>query len=154
MAGTTHRKDIGYSEFFVLHRFRTARQAITCEGIVDLGERMVPYPTWGRGKNNVYVFHSLKGYRKEVIWFPVGDFRRLCRYANLSPGKVLHTLYRLSMLAVLENDGETSFKCQFSAEGGNQWNVPAGTFGYLIEKRRLIHKFTRNTHEHELAVSR
>ena len=141
MAGTTHRKDLVAQDFCDLHSIRRAFLGVMTEKIIDLGERIVPIPTWQKTPEGVYRFQRLKEYRREVYWVPVSVFRRIIKRAGIETGRAIYVLLRFSMLAAMHLRDEERFMLQFSDEGGNPWCVPSGGPGYLVEKRRIVSGF-------------
>lgn len=139
MTATTHRKDLTFGDFHVLHRFRWAFQCVRCEEIVFLNERVISLPTWASiSAEGGYEFRDLATYPREVYFVPIRAFRRLCRYAGLEPGLVLNTMFRLSMIAVSECTSATQFQVQFLHDITPRMGAPLEACGYIIEKRRLV----------------
>ncbi len=144
MAGTIHRRDITFAYFRDLHRFKVALMKLGPTGVRSVGEQRLLLPTWKHGDSGTYFFDCLKRYPREVNWFPLRDFRRVCHYGGISAGRMLHVLFAMSMLAVLESDG-SRFRAQFHVPPDGHRGALSEGPAYLIERRRLTGLFTRNS---------
>ena len=148
MSATLHRRDISSGEFYLLSRFCWVLQNVEDRNEkipYVLGEVVMRLPIW----KNTYSGWRLSRYRdfqQQAFGIEVSDFRRICRYLNVSESEMVRTLYRLSMLSVVYEQTEHEiprFKMKFLGVKIGWVGIisPSVSFGFVIERRRAEGNF-------------
>lgn len=150
-----HRKDLGESDFRILALFCFALQKLEDETGASLywllGEIPLLLPVWYESGNG-WQFSSYKCYTCQAIWIETQYFRRICKYLQLPESLLVKTLYRFSMIAVVQNQ-KSSDKSKFRQptwrSSPDGWKQDAeGELGFILEARRALGGFRKKEQTH------
>ena len=148
MASTSHRKDMTSNDFLLLANFSRLFLKIGKDGVrVDfgliclLGEISMLLPVWCQS-GGAWRFDIFKSFNRDAVGIETKALRNMCRYLGISEAKLITTLFRYSMLAVVprqKNYKPFMYRMPFTGEikGCEGYAPPGVGFGFIIERRRL-----------------
>lgn len=145
---TVHRRDMRSSDFRLLADLSRAYSINNPDSptsfgpVYELGLVEMTLPVWYKAGSG-WQLSQYRQFAQQAIGIETAVFRRMCRYIQYKESIVVQTLFKFSMLAVI--DGQKlyegpRFRMPFLVESDVPW-LGDTRFGFVVERRRLEGKF-------------
>lgn len=145
---TVHRRDMTSADFRLLASFSKAYLlhdpfgSICFGSIFLLGLTKMTLPVWYKAASG-WQLSRYKQFDQQAIGIETVAFRRMCRYIQYKESMVVRTLFRFSMLAVVDDQKlyeSPRHRMQFST-AQDPFCFGGMSFGFVLERRRLEGQF-------------
>ncbi len=145
---TLHRRDISAADLTKLALFCSVIAGTQWQHLIpcwNLPNFTMLLPVWYLAGSG-WRLDKYKEFTMDAYGIKVADFRRACRYINVSEFDMVDTLYRMSMISVIPGQRlhePPKFKMQFHGKylAIDYWETISDEFGFVIECRRSDGKF-------------